>query len=98
MQNSTQLNPEFSAGATGSGVRIAYVGFDVQKLSISLAGLCEGKFIFAVPDSAMGSGDHGLGGVQRHLDGLLSAAELQALQSTASFSQPRDLRISDAIH
>ncbi|MFN8612934.1 MAG: IS110 family transposase [Vulcanimicrobiota bacterium] len=46
MQNSTQLNPESSAGATGSGVRIAYVGLDVHKLSISLAGLCEGKFIF----------------------------------------------------
>ena len=29
-----------------TGVRIAYVGLDVHKLSISLAALCEGKWVF----------------------------------------------------
>jgi len=46
MPTCTQTTQESCSNGGDKAVRIVYVGLDVHKLSISLAGLCEGKWVF----------------------------------------------------
>ena len=45
MSTCNETNPKSGSDDRDKAARLVYVGLDVHKLSISLAGLCEGKWV-----------------------------------------------------